>query len=192
MRFAFVVLLILAAAACAPVVKPMGPVSAVPAVTQDAIIAADGAVQAFEHALFPPAVAPRALAIPGVSHEVSIDVAVTGARPQAMVKVAFDGVELLRGLHKVDASRPPTFAMHPLQEVQVGRVTVRAFDLCPRLRSPRRAGRRDLGSDLQRQLATPLAHLLPPRAAGGWQPCARFIGTGRSAQRGRTIPAARW
>jgi len=54
---------------------------------------------------------------------------VTGARTQAMVEVTFDGKQLLRELHKVDASRPPTFALHPLQDVQVERVTVRAFDL---------------------------------------------------------------
>jgi len=89
----------------------------------------DRAQRAFEQALLPESVTPRALAIAGVSHEVTIDVAVTGARTQAMVEVTFDGKQLLRELHKVDASRPPTFALHPLQDVQVERVTVRAFDL---------------------------------------------------------------
>jgi len=43
MRSAFVVFLVLAVAACAPVVKPMGPAVTAPAVTADAIVAADGA-----------------------------------------------------------------------------------------------------------------------------------------------------
>ncbi len=43
MRYAFVVVLFLALAGCAPVIKPMGPISTVPTVTQEAIVAADGA-----------------------------------------------------------------------------------------------------------------------------------------------------
>lgn len=88
----------------------------------------DRTKRAFAKALagaFAPA---AATAIPGALHRLTIDV-LQVAPTQAMVKVNFEGKELLRSRYLYDSKLPPTFALHPLQEVSVREVTVRAYGL---------------------------------------------------------------
>jgi serine/threonine protein kinase len=70
----------------------------------------------------------KATAIPGALHRITIDV-LQSAPTQAMVKVNFEGKELLSRRYLFDAKLPPSFALHPLQEVSVRELTVRAYGL---------------------------------------------------------------
>lgn len=70
----------------------------------------------------------RATAVPGALHRMTIDV-VQVAPTQANVKVSFEGEELLRRLHRFDAKRRASFALHPRQEVSVRAAAVTIFGL---------------------------------------------------------------
>ncbi len=82
--------------------------------------------RAFQRAIDGVVSAGKVVALPGAEHRLTIHVAATRGGARAMVRVSFEGTELVAALHKYDAQRPPTFAVHPQQEIAVRRVVVRA------------------------------------------------------------------
>jgi tRNA A-37 threonylcarbamoyl transferase component Bud32 len=69
----------------------------------------------------------RAMVVPGGVHRLSLELATSPHGQAAMVRVLFDGAELLPLTRRdLDVRKPVTFALHPQQDVAVTRVTVRA------------------------------------------------------------------
>jgi tRNA A-37 threonylcarbamoyl transferase component Bud32 len=86
----------------------------------------DAVQRAFLQALGGLASSPRALAVPGGVHRLTLDLQASASRAHATVRVLFDGVDLLAQPQRPRALGPVTFAVHPQQELAIARVVVRA------------------------------------------------------------------
>ena len=87
------------------------------------------AQRAFQQAIAASLQPPKALAVPGALHRLSIEVQTPLRGTRAMVRVEFEQQELLARQVFVDPQKPASMTLYPRQEIAVQRIVVRGFGL---------------------------------------------------------------